>query len=393
MTINGSLNSQFTLNPDIIHLNHGSFGATPTPVLEAQREWQLRLEAEPVRFLARDLWEYLAQARQDLGVYLNASPSNLAFIPNATYGVNIVARSLNLLPGDEILATNHEYGACQKTFEYICRSTNALYRIQPISLPVNSAEDIIDELWRGVTNKTKLIFFSHISSPTATNFPVAKICQRARQAGILTLIDGAHAPGQINVDLKDIDADFYTGNCHKWMLGPKGSGFLYTRPELQQMIEPLVVSWGWQADPEFSTGSQYLDHLQWMGTDDPSAFLAVPAAISFMEQNHWPEIQRDCQELLFSAVQKLEQHLNTANISKIGDQFSHQMAALELPVQLQMETVKATLYEKYNIEVPCYQWEGRNIIRVSIQGYNSTEDVEKLVTAIDQIIYNSHQLS
>jgi len=390
MTVNGSLKSQFALNPDIIHLNHGSFGASPIPVLEAFHNWQLRMEAEPVRFLARDLWGYLAHARQELGNYLNAPSSSLAFIPNATYGVNIVARSINLNPGDEILGTNHEYGACQKTFEHICRTTSALYRIQPISVPVNSAEEIIDELWRGVTKNTKLIFISHISSPTAIHFPTTEICHRAREAGILTLIDGAHAPGQINVNLREIDADFYTGNCHKWMLGPKGSGFLYTRPELQEMIEPLVVSWGWQADPEFSTGAQYLDHLQWMGTDDPSAFLAVPAAINFMKQNNWPVIQRGCQQLLFSAVQKLERQFNIANLSKIGDRYSQQMAAIELPAHLPMGTVKATLYEKYNIEVPCYQWEGKNIIRVSIQAYNTAEDIEKLVAALDQIIGESH---
>jgi isopenicillin-N epimerase len=390
MIANGSLKSQFALNPDIIHLNHGSFGATLIPVLEALHDWQLRLEAEPVRFLARDLWRYLAQARQELGSYLNVPPNSLAFIPNATYGVNIVARSIHLNPGDEILGTNHEYGACQKTFEYVCRSTNAHYRIQPISVPANSVENIVDDLWRGVTKKTKLMFISHISSPTAIHLPIAEICRRAREAGILTLIDGAHAPGQINVDLSDIDADYYTGNCHKWMLGPKGSGFLYTKPEWQDMIEPLVVSWGWQADPEFSTGSQYLDHLQWMGTDDPSPFLAVPAAIEFMKLNNWPEIQRRCQQLLFSAVHQLEQHYSTANLSKIGAQFNQQMAAIELPEHLQMETVKTTLYEKYNIEVYCYQWEGKNIIRVSIQAYNTVEDIEKLLAALDQIIYDSH---
>ena len=219
----------FLLDPEVIFLNHGSFGACPKPVFAAYQAWQRRLEEQPVLFLGREYADLQYSARQKLGAFLGAEADDLVYIPNATYGVNIVAHSLAIQPGDEILTTDHEYGACDNTWEFICRKTGGNYIHQPISLPIDSVEACIDQLWRGVTGKTKLIYLSQISSPTAQLLPVEAICQRARREGILTFIDGAHAPGQIPVNLQAIGADFYTGNAHKWMLSPKGAAFLYVQ--------------------------------------------------------------------------------------------------------------------------------------------------------------------
>ena len=235
-----NLKRHFLLDPTVTFLNHGSFGATPKPVFAAYQDWQRRLERQPVLFLGREIDGLLRQSRQALGEYLDAAADDLVYIPNATHGVNIVARSLALQPGDEILTTDHEYGACDYTWEFVCKKTGATYIHQPIPLPVQSEDEIIEQFWQGVTLRTKVIYLSHITSPTALRLPVEQICQRARQAGIWTLVDGAHAPGQIPLDLKAVGADFYTGNCHKWLLSPKGAAFLYARREAQPLIEPLI---------------------------------------------------------------------------------------------------------------------------------------------------------
>ena len=282
----------FILDPNIVFLNHGSFGATPRPVMDAYQGWQYQLERQPVQFIVREMLGELENARQILGRYLNASADDLVFVPNVTFGVNIIARSLQLKSGDEILASDHEYGACENIWTFMAQKTGTAFVRQSVPLPLGSPEEVADQLWGGVTQKTKVIFLSHITSPTALHMPVEMICRRAREAGILTVIDGAHAPGQIQVDLDRIDADFYVGNCHKWMLSPKGAGFLYTRRGLQDMIEPLVVSWGWGKNSPYTTGSRYIDTLEWWGTNDPSAYLAVPAAIKFMEEHDWTSVQK-----------------------------------------------------------------------------------------------------
>jgi len=224
-----SLKEFFLLDPSIHFLNHGSYGATPKPVFEAYQSWQSRLETQPVLFLGREIYGLLKESRNALGNYLNAVGDDLVYIPNATHGVNIVARSLDLQPDDEILTTDHEYGACDYTWEFICGKTGAKYIHQPIPLPVHTEEEIVEQLWQGVNSRTKVIYLSHITSSTALRFPVGEICQRAKEAGILSVVDAAHAPGQIHVDLQSLGPDILFGNCHKWMLAPKGSAFLYVR--------------------------------------------------------------------------------------------------------------------------------------------------------------------
>ncbi|HUM71131.1 MAG TPA: aminotransferase class V-fold PLP-dependent enzyme, partial [Chloroflexota bacterium] len=210
-----NLKDLFLLDPTVHFLNHGSFGATPSPVFAVYQEWQRRLEWQPVQFIAADLGDHLAAARQALGDYVNSQADDLVFVPNATFGVNVVARSLALGAGDEVLATDHEYGACDNIWRFLSQKQGFRYVNQPISLPTGTEEEIVAELWQGVTARTRVIFVSHITSATAVTFPIAAICARARAEGILTVVDGAHAPGQIPLDMAAIGADFYTGNCHK----------------------------------------------------------------------------------------------------------------------------------------------------------------------------------
>ena len=379
------LKSSFLLDPQIIFLNHGSFGATPRPVFAAYQSWQERLENQPVLFLGRELDELLFDARGKLGQYLNAATNDLVFIPNSTYGVNIAARSLKLDPGDQILSSDHEYGACDNCWEFVCAKTGVDYIHQSISLPVQSDETIVDEFWQGVSPKTKVIYLSMITSPTALRMPVEKICVRARNNGIFTIIDAAHAPGQIPVDLQEIGADIVFGNCHKWMLGPKGAAFLYVRKEVQKIIEPLVVSWGLHATPETSTGSRFVDILQWTGTKDPSAYLSVPAAIQFMQANQWDDVRLECHRLLRIAIEDICNRFNRKPLYPLESHFYSQMGIAPLP-ELNLVSLKNRLYTEYKIEVPIIKWHDSQFVRISVQGYNTRSDIELFLKALTELI-------
>ena len=425
-----SYRHHFLLDPDVIFLNHGSFGATPRPVFETYQYWQRQLENQPVQFLEHQLPPLLADARQALGDLVNASAADLVFIPHATFGVNVVANSLELAPGDEVLSTDHEYGACVNVWSYHSARKGYHFINQPISLaesfdptrepwrkefsqsptPIPQSPAIIDQLWSGVTSRTKAIFISHITSSTAQLWPVQQICSRAAAAGILTIIDGAHATGQIDLDLQALGVDFYIGNCHKWLCAPKGSAFLFTRKNRQPLIEPLVIGWGWGDDRTFSFGSDYLDYLQWLGTDDLAAYLAVPAAIQFQEDNDWPAVRQRCQELAFLAAQRIGRlfgpsaqrsglpdnrrgHLRgEANSIAAKEQSlsgpkalppqALQMAIAPLPQTNDLRDAQRSFYQRYKIEVPFIQWRDQQLIRVSVQGYNNQSDVDALIEAL-----------
>ncbi len=378
-----NLRSQFLLDPNVVFLNHGSFGATPRPVFDVYQEWQRRLERQPVQFIANQLPEHLAASRQILGKYLHAEPDNLVYIPNATYGLNIVARSLNLGTQDEVLTTDHEYGACMHVWQFLSQKHGFQIAQQHIPLPLASPEEIVDQFWRGVTAKTRVIYLSHITSATALRFPVEAICKRAREAGILTLIDGAHAPGQIPLNLQQIGADFYFGNAHKWLCSPKGAAFLYANPNKQHLIEPLVVSWGWGENRSHNFGSDFLDYLQILGTDDMSAYLSVPAAIEFQEQNGWTAVRPQCHELVKQAMRRIGD-LTSLPSPYPDDSYYHQMAIAPLPPTIDLPAFKARLYAEHRVEVPCTEWQGHQFIRVSVQGYNTQQDIDSLIEALQR---------
>jgi isopenicillin-N epimerase len=372
---------QFLLRPEVAFLNHGSFGACPRPVFDTYQAWQRELEAEPVEFLARRLGDLLAEAREKLGAFTGAHASNLVFVPNATHGVNIVARSLDLQPGDEVLASDHEYGAADRTWRFICGLRGASYVKRRVPLPLGSDSEIVDELWGGVTERTRVIFLSHITSPTALTFPVAELCRRARGAGILSVIDGAHTPGQIALSLERIGADFYAGNCHKWLCAPKGAGFLYARPELQPLLHPLVVSWGWES--ETPGPSPFIDYFSWAGTTDPAAYLSVGAAIEFQREHNWPEVRKACHLLAAQAAERLAAITVMPRIG--GDDSFVQMFSLELPPG-SIARLGTSLWDDYLIEVPLVRWNDHEFIRVSIQAYNHAGDIERLENALKSLL-------
>jgi len=383
----------YSLNPDVIFLNHGSFGATPSEVMAVYQAWQLQLENQPVQFFTRDLLTKLEQARQILGSFLNVHADDLVFLPNATVGVNIIARSLPLDPGDEVLTTDHEYGACNNVWDYCCQKNGVVLVRQPIPLPLASPDKIVEQLWQGVTPKTRVIFVSHITSPTAVRLPVELICQRARQAGILTIIDGAHAPGQIVLDLTSIDPDFYVGNCHKWLQSPKGAGFLYTRQTCQSLLEPLVISWGWGEHPMFSTRAaksssvtKFLDYFEWTGTYDPSAYLSVPAAIDFQKKYNWIDVRQQCQQILAAGLEQIDALNGLESVYTARSAPFVQMAVARLPMLKLLSAFQHQLFEQFGIEVPCIEWNGEHFLRISVQAYNTTADMDVLVSALGTLL-------
>jgi isopenicillin-N epimerase len=322
----------FLLNPGITFLNHGSFGATPRSVFEVYQAWQRQLEWQPVKFLGRDIGGYLADARRDLASYVNAAADDLVYVPNATHGVNVVARSLVLDEGDEVLGSTHEYGACDNVWQFMSRKRGFKYIRQSIALPLTTPEEIVEQFWAGVTPRTKVIFVSHVTSPTAVRLPIETICARAREVGILTVIDGAHAPGQIPLDLTAIDADYYCGNGHKWLMGPKGSAFLYARPSAQHLLEPLLVGWGWGEDRELTFGSDFLDYNQWPGTNDYAAYLSLPAAIRFQAEHNWATVIEQCHSLVIQFIRRMEEITGLPSVYPVDPgSFFRQMAIAPLP--------------------------------------------------------------
>ena len=380
----------FLLDPAIAFLNHGSFGATPKPVFDTYVEWTRKAEREPVAFYMTDKYDHLAAARAVLGDFVGAAADDLVYIENATTGVNIVAKSLSFAPDDEIVGTNHIYGACDKTFQFVCDKTGAKQVIVDIPMPCSDA-DMIERIWDVVTPKTKLIFLSHITSPTALILPVAEICRRARRAGILTLIDGAHVPGQLDLDVTALDCDFYTGNCHKWLNSPKSAAFLYVKPEHQERIEPLVTSWGWQGDVA-GTGSPFLERLQLLGTRSQAAFLSVPRAIQFQQEHDWSKVQESCHKLVTRWLDGMQHLTGMPSLYAEAPQY-RQLAAAQLPDSVtDVQAFKRRLYEQYHVQMPGIEWNGKNLLRVSVQGYNDVNDIDRALDAIAALLQNEAEL-
>lgn len=367
-----NLKEVFLLREDITFLNFGSFGATPGPIFESYQRFQRELEYEPVQFIINKGPEYLKESRIRLGEYLFSHPDNLVYVPNPTYAVNIVARSLDLKAGDEVLSTDIEYGACDRTWEFYCREKGASYIRQTISLPIQSKEAFLADFWKGFSEKTRLVFISQITSATGLILPVKEICEEAKQRGLLVFIDGAHVPGHIPLNLTRLDADFYTGACHKWMMTPKGSSFLYVKPEHQDELDPLIISWGYQAD--YPSHSQFLDYHQFNGTRDFSAYLTIPDAIDFMKVNDWWGVAESCRMLVQNWLPKLCDLVGSKPLAPVTDEFIGQMGSIPVrcgnPVEL-----KQILYNEYKIEIPVMVQNGEAYIRYSINAFNSEGDL------------------
>ncbi len=377
------MKAQFLLDSSITFLNHGSFGACPRPVFEAFQRFQLELESEPVLFIQKKLPVYLKAAKAPLADFIGCAPEDFFFVPNPTVAINTVMRSLKLNPGDEILATNHEYGAMDRIWNFYCKKSGTKYVRQPITLPVVSKEQIIREFWKGYNENTKVVFLNQMSSATALIFPVKEICDKAQELGLITIVDGAHVPGHIDLNISELNPDFYTGTLHKWMLAPKGSSFLYVKKEFQADIDPLVVSWGYESVAPGE--SQFLDYHEYQGTNDHSAFLCTPKVIEFLEQNDWSAKSKACKQIVFDNYQRFCDLLKTEPLAPITEEFLGQMASI--PVRTSKPTeLKDLLYDQYRIQIPVMPLNGNYYIRYSINAYNSQEDLDVLYRALEDII-------
>ncbi len=341
----------FLLDPEITFLNHGSFGATPRVVFERYQAWQRELEREPVDFIARRLWPLLAEARAELGAFVGAQADDLTFVQNATTGVNMAARALDLQPGDEVLSTNLEYGACVLAWQRLCTFVQA----------------DIDELFEHVTDRTKAVFVSHITSETALLLPVEEIVAHARSLGLATIVDGAHAVAQVDLDLDALGADFYAGNCHKWLCAPKGAGFLHVRPEWQERVDGAITSWGYEEPATF------ISRTERQGTRDSSAYLTVPAAIDFVREH---DEREQCVALAREARRDLCELLGTEPIAP--ESMVLQMASVRMPEP--DPDLNRRLFDDHRIEIPIS--DDGTLLRLSIASYNDRADVDRLLAAL-----------
>jgi isopenicillin-N epimerase len=413
----------WSLRPGVTYLNHGSFGPTPNAVSAARREWISRLESEPMDFFVRQMEGHLEHARHQLGNVFGTDGDNLVFVDNATFGMNIVASSVPLQTGDEVLATNHEYGAVLRIWRDRCQKQGAQLVVQKLPERFQSTDEVVESLFAGVTERTRLIVVSHITSPTALILPVAEICRQAKSRGIRVCIDGPHALASVPVNLDRLDCDFYCASGHKWLSAPFGSGFLYVHPRWQQTVRPIVVSWGnsLSGRPHF-----WQDEFVWSGTRDPSPFLAMPAAIDFFNSlstaaqptpkptasdpaadrtarsedvwNRTPagpppgiEIFRAAsRELVATARQQITAVTGEELIGSA--EWYGTMVTLPLPDFVSetphghMHPIQAALWQNGQIEAPITNWNGRRHIRVSCHLYNTPTEIRHLAVTLESIL-------
>ena len=384
------MKQHWTLDPAITFLNHGSFGATPRAVLEKQSELRAQMEREPVRFFVRELEPLLDDARRVLAAFLGADEAGLAFVPNATAGVNAVLRSLDLDKFDELLVTTHEYNASRNTLDYVAGLAGAKVVVVDVPFPIASSDIVIERVLEKVTPRTRLLLIDHITSQTAIVLPVARIVEEMTSRGIDTLIDGAHAAGSVPLDVRAIGAAYYTGNLHKWVCAPKGAAFLFVRDNRRASIRPTSISHG--ANSTRRDRGRFLIEFDWTGTDDPTAYLSIPESLRVMASlvdGGWPEIIRRNRNLALQARDLLCNFLGIANPAP--DDMLASMAAVPLPdgnestaPSLYGDPVQDKLLFEYGIEVPIVPWPAppKRLLRVSAQLYNEIADYERLVNAL-----------
>lgn len=381
----------FLLKKDLIFLNHGSFGACPKSVFKSYHDWQLKLENQPVAFLdqARNFNNHMKRPRTFLAKELKVKANDLVGVTNATAGLNAVAQSLSLKKGDEILTSDHEYGALEKTWEYVVKKNKAKVIEVKVPLPLKSEDQFVNAFTNKMNNKTKILFISHITSPTALVFPLKKLIKEANKRGITSIIDGAHAPGHIKLNITKLNVDYYSGNCHKWMMAPKGSAFLWANKNKKNILEPLVISHGWLPNNykklqkgEF-TETRFIDSFEVQGTRDPSAWLAIPDAIKFINDKKYANAFKDSANLAYKTA------VTISNLTKLPllanyKYLAPQMISIPVP-QCNVTILKKQLLEEFNIEIPVIKWKNKCFVRISIQIYNTQKEANKLIKAIATI--------
>ncbi len=373
------MKEHFLLSSDLIHLNHGSFGACPKTVFNNYHYWQEQLEQSPVDFITNTGLTALGNSKEHLAKYINCDTSDFFFTSNPTTAVNTIMRNLALNEGDEILSTNLEYGALDFTWEFYAKKNNVKYVRQAIDLPLKSKEHFLEMFWKGLTDKTKVIFISQITSATALIFPVKEIVIKAKTLGLITIIDGAHVPGHIPLDIKDLDPDYYTGAVHKWLLSPKGCSFLYVKKEFQKRLDPLIISWGF-GRPETAQGS-FLDYHEYNGTRDFSAFLTMEVLFQFRKDTKWEEELKVCKQKILNWYPKFCDLVGSEPICPVTEEFLGLMFMVPIKTTDAL-LLKQTLFKRFKIEIPVTDYLGNFGIRISILPYTSDEDILALYAAI-----------
>ena len=377
-----SFASHWDIRPDTLYLNHGSFGPPPKIVRQARLKWISELDRQPMDFFVRRFEPGWRNARAKLAEFISAPADSLIFVENATAGMNVVADSFQLHPGDEVVLTDHEYGAVARIWERACRRVGACLTTARLPLPFTSVEETVESLFSQTSHSTRLIVVSHITSPTAVILPVREICRRARERGIAVCIDGPHAPAQIPLDVAALGCDFYAASCHKWLSAPFGSGFLYVAKEHQPRIRPPVLSWGRLPPLPLDSWS---DEFCWSGTRDPSAYLSIPNAIEFIQSAGLEFFQSGAHALAQYARQQLVAVTKLDPIVPDSPAWYGSMAHVPLPPGDRAKLQDA-LWEQHGIEVPIVDWNGRRYIRVSCHLYNSPEQIDRLVAAARKLL-------
>jgi isopenicillin-N epimerase len=382
------------LDPEVTFLNHGSFGACPRPILERQSQLRERMEREPILFLWKELEPLLDEARAELAAFVKCDPQGLVFVNNATMGVNTVLSSFPLEPGDEVLVTDQEYNACRNALDAAAKRARARVVVAPVPFPLASPGDVVESLVASVTDRTRLLLVDHIASQTGLVFPVLEIVRAMAERGVETLVDGAHGPGQVPLDVGALGAAFYTGNCHKWLCAPKGAGFLFVRGDYRGIVHPLVVSHG--ANSARMDRSPFQLEFDWTGTDDPTPFLCVPECINLLGalcEGGWTELMAANRALALEARNILCAALGLS--PPCPDSMVGAMAAMPLSPgeagalqpPLWMDPLQEALWRQFRIEVPVQAWPappGR-VLRVSAQMYNTRSQYEMLAAALVEL--------
>lgn len=376
----------WSLRPGVTYLNHGSFGPTLNVAMAARQTWSETLAAEPMDFFIRRMETHLDEAADKLGKFVGCDGRDLIFVDNATAGMNIVAASTRLEPGDEVLVGDQEYGAVLRIWRRVCQQSGAKLVVRALPAPVSSVEELADALLSGVTDKTRLLVVSHVTSPTATVFPVELICRRARERNVPVCVDGPHAIAMRSLKLAQLDCDYYAASCHKWLSAPFGSGFLYVARRRQQNLMPSVTSWGGSLG---GRRASWKDEFTWIGTRDPSAFLAVPAAIDFLEGYGVERFRAETHELTCYARERIVAITGIEPLIPDSIDWYGSMVALPLPLDDPPPThrgwghpLQRAFWYKHQIEVPILNAAGRWLLRVSCHLYNDRDDIDRLARAL-----------
>jgi len=385
-----ALKSKFLLDPEITFLNHGSYGSCPKPVFEVYQKYQTDLESHPIKFMQEDVYKLLEISRESLSHYVNCDKDDLIFVTNPTQAVGTVIHNILINSNDEVLSTNLEYGSCDRMWTYDADQKGYKYIQAEINLPIEDKEFFLNQFWSYASAQTKYVFISQITSTTGMILPIPEIVAEAKKRGIKTIIDGAHVPAHIPLDIKELDPDYYTGALHKWLCCPKGSSFLYVKKEKQDGIQPMLKSWGWgeeyekfKSSVQLHSPSRFINVFQWQGTSDMSTFFTVPEAIQFQEEHDWDSVRLRSINMVIEARNRINEITKLPKICP--DNWLGQMATILFPID---DTVafKKTLYNDYQIEMPVMRHIEHTAFRISIQGYNSEADIDHLINALEELI-------